>query len=112
MHTKNTLKIYTKNASETDLSFFDSLVLPLSPDLFLLSSSLSPYSSLSIPLCLSSLSEMRDLSLREKRDREIKRELKERDKEKAGVERECLPGDDNGGDSDEGATTNAGAPLP
>jgi len=72
IYTENSLKIYTKNASETDLSFFDSLVLPLSPDLFLLYSSLPLFlsQSLSVSHLCSSLSEMRDLALREKRDRE------------------------------------------
>jgi len=68
--------------------------------------------SFDLSLSLFSLRDERSVSEREERQSKIKKELKERDKEKAGVERECLPGDDNGGDSDEGATTNAGAPLP
>ena len=81
--TKNPLKIYTKNASETDLSLFVSLLF------FSLSWSLSPlFLSLLISLCLSSLSEMRDLCLWERRDRERSREGWKRGRERAGVERE------------------------
>ena len=79
--------------------------------IFLLSSSLPLFLSLNLSLSFFSLRDERSVSERKEREREIKRELKERDKEKAGVERECLPSDDNGGDSDEGDDEECGGPL-
>jgi len=79
------------------LSFFLSYSLSLSPDLFLLSSSLSLPSS---SLLISPLSEMRDLcSEREERQREIKRGSNERG-ERELEWREWLPSDDDERDSD------------
>ena len=106
IYTKNSLKIYTKNASETDLSLFVSLSFFFSLLISFSCPALPLSLSLLISLYLSSLSEMRYITLREKRDREIKRGSKERETERgrqrAGVERECLPGDDDEGNSDEG----------
>ena len=90
-----------------------SLVLPLSHDLFLLSSFLPLFLSLLISLCLSSLSEMRDLSLREKRDRERSREGQKRGGER---ELECRESaylaTTMKAIVTKAMTTNAGVPLP
>jgi len=101
IYTKNPQKIYTKNASETDLS----LVLPLSSNLFLLSS--SPLSS-SLNLSIYLLSQRWEISVSERG--EIKRGLKKRERERAGVERECLPGDEDEDNSNEGDDDESGGP--
>ena len=48
--------------------------------------------------------------MREKRDRERSRERVEREGERAGVERECLPVIDDKSDSDEGDDDERGGP--